>query len=89
MQLYTQAMFTQIAQTAAGNREHGVEQRCARWLLMTHDRVGTQEFSLTQEFLAQMVGVRRAGVNEVAKKLQKAGLIKYNYGSICVLDALG
>ena len=86
---YTQALFTQVAQSAACNRAHPVEQRCARWLLMTHDRVDGDEFALTQEFLAQMLGVRRAGVSEAASVLQRAGYITYTRGMITVLDRTG
>jgi CRP-like cAMP-binding protein len=83
---YTQGLFTQVAQSAACNRAHPVEQRCARWLLMTHDRVDGDEFPLTQEFLAQMLGVRRAGVSEAASALQRTGCISYTRGSIRILD---
>jgi CRP-like cAMP-binding protein len=87
---YTQAYLTQIAQTAACNRLHHIEARCARWLLMTHDRVGgADQFPLTQEFLAIMLGVRRAGVTVAAGALQDAGLIRYRRGGIRVLDRPG
>lgn len=86
---YTQALFTQIAQSAACNRLHSIEQRCARWLLMTHDRVGADEFPLTHEFLGQMLGVRRATVTGVANTLHKAGLITYRRGKITVQDRKG
>ena len=86
---YTQALFNQVAQTTACNRVHLVEQRCARWLLQTHDRVGSDQFFLTQEFLAQMLGVRRSGVSAAAGLLQKAGLIRYARGRITVLDRPG
>ena len=86
---YTQALFNQVAQTTACNRVHLLEQRCARWLLQTHDRVGSDQFSLTQEFLAQMLGVRRPGVSAAAGLLQKAGLIRYARGRITVLDRSG
>ena len=86
---YTQALFNQVAQTTACNRVHLVEQRCARWLLQTHDRVGSDQFLLTQEFLAQMLGVRRSGVSAAAGSLQKAGLIRYARGRITVLDRPG
>src|SRR5437867_1209899 len=72
---YTQALVNQIAQTAACNRHHSIEERCSRWLLMTQDRVERDHFLLTQEFLGQMLGVRRQSVNAVADLLQKAGLI--------------
>lgn len=83
---YTQALFTQIAQSAACNRLHAVEQRCARWLLMTQDRVGANQFPLTHEFLGQMLGVRRATVTEAAGALQAEGLITYRRGIITVCD---
>jgi CRP-like cAMP-binding protein len=86
---YTLALFNQVAQTTACNRMHLVEQRCARWLLQTHDRVGTDEFLLTQEFLAQMLGVRRSGVSVAAGLLQKARLIRYVRGRITILDRPG
>jgi CRP-like cAMP-binding protein len=87
---YTQAYLTQVAQGAACNRLHGIEARCARWLLMTHDRVGGADaFPLTQEFLAIMLGVRRAGVSVAAGALQDAGLIRYRRGGIRVLDRAG
>ena len=73
----------------ACNRVHRVEQRCARWLLQTHDRVGSDQFLLTQEFLSQMLGVRRARVSAAAGLLQKAGLIRYARGRITVLDRSG
>ncbi|NEQ29386.1 MAG: Crp/Fnr family transcriptional regulator [Microcoleus sp. SIO2G3] len=86
---YTQALFNFISQSALCNRVHSIEQRCCRWLLLTHDRVGADEFALTHEFLSQMLGVRRAGVSEVAAKLQAAGVISYRYGKITVLDRAG
>lgn len=87
---YTQAYLTQVAQGAACNRLHGIEARCARWLLMTHDRVGGADvFPLTQEFLAIMLGVRRSGVTLAAGALQDAGLIRYRRGGIRVLDRAG
>ena len=87
---YTQAYLTQVAQTAACNRLHGIEERCARWLLMTHDRVGRAEtFPLTQEYLAIMLGVRRAGVTLAAGALRDAGLIRYSRGSVHVVDREG
>lgn len=79
----------QVSQTAACNSRHNVEQRCARWLLMTRDRVGSDSFSLTQEFLAQMLGVRRAGVSAAAGALRSAALISYRRGEIVVLDRRG
>jgi CRP-like cAMP-binding protein len=87
---YTEAYLSQVAQTAACNRLHGIEARCARWLLMTHDRVGRVErFALTQEYLGVMLGVRRAGVTVAAGALQDAGLIRYRRGGIQVLDRDG
>ena len=87
---YTQEYLTQVAQTAACNRLHAIEPRCARWLLMTHDRVGgAAEFALTQEYLAVMLGVRRGGVTVAAGALQSAGLIRYRRGGIRVLDRVG
>lgn len=86
LQRYTQAMMVQMAQGMACNRLHTIEQRAARWLLMTQDRVGDATFTLTQEFLAQMLGVRRAGVSEVASTLQEEGLIRYARGVITVLE---
>jgi CRP-like cAMP-binding protein len=89
VQRYSQALFTQIAQNVACNRAHAVEQRCARWLLQTADRVGKEEFPLTQEFLGQMLGVRRATVNAAARALHDAGLITYRRGLITILDRAG
>lgn len=86
---YAEATFVFAAQSSACNRLHSVEQRASRWLLHTHDRVGKSEFPLTQEFLAQMLGVRRASVSGVARKLQRAGLISYGRGRIAVLDRSG
>jgi CRP-like cAMP-binding protein len=86
---YTLALLAQIAQASACNRLHSLEQRCARWLLMTHDRVDRDEFPLTQDFLAQMLGVRRAGVNEVQQALSDVGLISYTRGNITILDRPG
>lgn len=78
--------MVQISQGNACNRVHLNDQRCARWLLQTHDRVGRDEFTLTQEFLGQMLGVRRATVSEVAGRLQAAGIIEYTRGSIRILN---
>jgi CRP-like cAMP-binding protein len=86
---YTQAYLIQVAQGAACNRLHNVEARCAKWLLMTHDRVGSDSFPLKQEFLALMLGVRRAGVTVAAGALQESGLIRYRRGGIRVLDRAG
>lgn len=86
---YTYALMAQISQTAACNRFHETEQRLARWLLMTRDRVGADEFGLTQEFLAHMLGVRRAGVSEASGALSRRGLINHSRGKVRVLDARG
>jgi CRP-like cAMP-binding protein len=86
---YTQALFTQVSQSAACNSLHSIDERCCRWLLMTHNRVETDEFVLTQEFLAIMLGVRRASVAKVAGKLQAAGLIRYRRGQLRILDRQG
>jgi CRP-like cAMP-binding protein len=83
---YTLALLNQIAQSAACNRAHSVDERCARWLLMTHDRVKKDSFPLTQEFLAQMLGVHRPTVSIAARMLQKAGLIQYVRGTITITD---
>jgi CRP-like cAMP-binding protein len=83
---YAQALQEQTAQSVACNRRHAIEERCARWLLMTADRVGADEFALTQDFLAFMLGVRRASVTVAAGMLQEAGLIRYHRGRIVVLD---
>jgi CRP-like cAMP-binding protein len=89
LQRYTQAMFTQISQSAACNTLHETTPRCCRWLLMTHDRAGGDEFLLTHEFLAQMLGVRRASVSAVAAALQQAGLIRYRRGRITIVNRPG
>ena len=86
---YTHAYLAQVAQTAACNAAHSVEQRCARWLLMTHDRVGGKQFQLTQEFLSFMLAVRRPGVTVAAGVLQRRGLLRYSRGKIDVLDRAG
>ena len=86
---YTQGMMNQMAQTTACNHVHSVQQRMCRWLLMTHDRVGADEFHLTQEFLAQMLGVRRPSVTVAAGLLQKAGLIAYQRGRIRIVNRPG
>ncbi len=86
---YTQALMVQMAQGTACNRLHPVAVRCARWLAMTRDRVRHDEFELTQEFLAKMLGTRRAAVSEAAGTLQEAGLIRYARGVITVLDRAG
>jgi CRP-like cAMP-binding protein len=86
---YTQAVMVELAQNVACNRLHSTEERCARWLLQTHDRVGGDVFPMTQDFLAQMLGVRRATVSLSARLLQEAGLIRYTRGRITVLDREG
>ena len=84
---YTHAYLAQVSQTAACNRMHDLLQRCARWILMTHDRVGDADtFSLTQEFLSFMLGVRRAGVTEAEGELQRTGAISYTRGVVTVAD---
>ncbi len=89
LQTYTQALIVQISQGMACNGAHSIYQRTARWLLMTHDRVAAQKFPLSQEFIGAMLGVRRAGVSEVASKLQKSGLIRYSRGVIEIVDRVG
>lgn len=86
---YTQALITQMAQTAVCNRHHSVDQQLCRWLLLSLDRMQTNELSMTQELIANMLGVRREGVTEAAGKLQDAGLIRYRRGTITVLDRSG
>jgi CRP-like cAMP-binding protein len=86
---YARALFAQVLQSVACNATHSVEQRCARWLLMTHDRAEADTFDLTQEFLAVMLSVRRASVNVIGKKFQKRGLIRYSRGKITILDRAG
>jgi CRP-like cAMP-binding protein len=83
---YTYATIVLLAQSVACNRAHSIEERACRWLLMTHDRVDEDTFELTQEFLAQMLGVRRASVSVTQGVLQSAGLIRYTRGRITVLD---
>lgn len=89
VQKYTQALFGQIAQAAACNRLHSNEERLSRWLLMSHDRVGKDEFAITHEFLGQMLGSRRATVTLSAGILQAAGLIRYQRGHVTILDREG
>ncbi len=86
---YTLALLTQMAQTAVCNRHHTVDQQLCRWLLLSLDRLPANELSMTQELIANMLGVRREGVTEAAGKLQSAGLIQYNRGRIIVLDCPG
>ncbi len=83
---YTQALITQMAQTAVCNRHHSLEQQLCRWLLLSLDRLTSNELSMTQELIANMLGVRREGVTEAAGNLQAAGLIHYSRGRIAVLD---
>ena len=86
---YTQALITQMAQTAVCNRHHSIDQQLCRWLLMSLDRLEGDDLSMTQELIANMLGVRREGVTEAAGKLQVAGLIRYSRGHIAVLDRAG
>jgi CRP-like cAMP-binding protein len=86
---YTHAFFNQVAQSAACNQFHSLEQRCCRWLLMTHDRMGSDDFLLTQEFLAMMLGVQRTGVSTAAGALQRAGLITYKRGNVTIKSRNG
>jgi CRP-like cAMP-binding protein len=86
---YTQALLTQVSQSVACNRAHSIEERCARWLLLTHDSVFGDSFMLTQEFLAEMLGVHRPRVSIVAGILQQAGLIRYSRGRVRVVDRAG
>ena len=86
---YTQALLTQMAQTAVCNRHHTLDQQLCRWLLVSLDRLPSNELAMTQDLIANMLGVRREGVNEAAGKLQEAGLIHYSRGRIVVLDRLG
>jgi CRP-like cAMP-binding protein len=83
---YTQALITQMAQTAVCNRHHSVEQQLCRWLLLSLDRLSSNELTMTQELIANMLGVRREGVTQAAGNLQRAGLIRYARGHIEVLD---
>jgi len=86
---YVQALITQIAQTAVCNRLHSIDQQLCRWLLLSLDRLASNELTMTQELIADMLGVRREGVTEAAGKLQKAGLVRYHRGKITVLDRPG
>jgi CRP-like cAMP-binding protein len=86
---YTQALITQMAQTAVCNRHHSVDQQLCRWLLLSLDRLSSNQLDMTQELIANMLGVRREGVTEAATKLQRAGLIRYARGRIEVLDRAG
>jgi CRP-like cAMP-binding protein len=86
---YTQALLTEMAQTAACNRHHSMEQQLCRWLLLTLDRLPSNELIMTQELVASTLGVRREGITEIAAKLQRAGLIRYRRGHIAVLERSG
>ena len=86
---YSNALFTQVAQTAACNRVHKLEQRLARWLLLTHDRVAGDEFRLTQDFISRMLAVRRAGVSVAANSLRQMRAIDYQRGNVLVLNREG
>ena len=86
---YTQALITQMNQTAACNRHHSLEQQLCRWLLLTLDRLPSNELVMTQELVASMLGVRREGITEAAGNLQRAGLIRYRRGHIAVLERSG
>jgi CRP-like cAMP-binding protein len=87
--VYTQVFLSQAMQSVACNGIHSIEERCARWLLMCHDRIQFDSFPLTQEFLAEMLGVSRPSVNRVARMLQSAGLIQYNRGTVAIEDRRG
>ena len=86
---YTQALITQMAQTAVCNRHHALDQQLCRWILLSLDRLSGADLLMTQELMANMLGVRREGVTEAAGKLQAAGLIRYTRGHIKVLDRAG
>src|SRR5687767_9780549 len=83
---YTQSLITQMAQTAVCNRHHSVDQQLCRWLLLSLDRLASNQLKMTQELIANMLGVRREGVTEAAGKLQKQGVVRYSRGKITVLD---
>lgn len=89
VQRYIQVLFSQISQQVACNGVHSINERCSRWLLLTHDRVASDDFPLTQEFLSQMLGVRRASVTLAAGALQHAGFIRYRHGRMTILDREG
>lgn len=89
LQRYTQALMNQISQVTACNNRHSIEQRLCRWLLMTQDRVATEQFEVTQEFLSQVLGVHRPSITLAASGLQKAGLIRYSRGKLTILDREG
>lgn len=85
---YTQSLITQMAQTAVCNRHHSIDQQLCRWLLLSLDRLNSNTLTMTQELIANMLGVRREGVTEAAGKLQKAEVIEYARGKITVLDRI-
>jgi CRP-like cAMP-binding protein len=89
LQRYSLALMNQMVRTAACNRMHQVNERCARWLLMSRDRVGRDDFPLTHDFLARMLGVRRASVSEAAESLQRSGLIRYRQGRLQIVNGRG
>jgi CRP-like cAMP-binding protein len=86
---YAQSAFDILAQTTSCNRIHSTEQRCARWLLLTRDRLGSDTFPLTHEFLASMLGVRRPGLSLVAKNMQNSSLISYKHGNMTITNGAG
>jgi CRP-like cAMP-binding protein len=86
---YTHSLLTQMSLSSACNRFHTLNARLARWLLMTHDRIGTDEFRLTQDFMSHMLGVRREGVNKAAGELQRKKLVRYNRGQMAILNRAG
>jgi len=86
---YTQALITQMSQTAVCNRHHSLEQQLCRWLLLSQDRLPTNQLTMTQELIANMLGVRREGVTAAAGRLQTAGLIRYSRGRITIIDRFG
>ena len=86
LQRYTQSLWTQLSQTAVCNRFHPIDARLARWLLMTRDRMGADKFQVTQEFLSNMLGVRREGVNKAAGSLQRRKLVRYNRGTLTIIN---
>ena len=87
--LYTQSLLTQMSQTAVCNRLHSVEQQLCRWLLLSHDRLESNELIMTQELIANMLGVRREGVSVAAHRIQRAGFIRYRRGHITIVDRAG
>ncbi len=89
LQRYAHALFIQASQSVACKSHHSIQQRCCRWLLMTHDRVGKNQFPITHQLLSKMMGVCRANVTDVANVLQKAGLIRYSRGQLTIQDRLG